>query len=78
MGAKRRRWRENPPRGLQLAGEQGDLVTTSQAAALMSVSARTFTTLIAERRIVPAGLIGNGYVFWRDEVIALRRKLYGR
>ncbi len=44
----------------------------------MSVSARTFTTLIAERRIVPAGLIGNGYVFWRDEVIALRRKLYGR
>ncbi len=78
MGAKRKRWRDNPPRGLQVAGERGvPLITTAGAAALMGVSARTFTTLVAERRIVPAGIIGNSHVFYRDEVVALRKKLYG-
>ncbi len=53
------------------------LVTTTEAAYLLGVSVRTFWRLVEQRKILPAGIIGTANVYYRDEVVALRRKLYG-
>lgn len=74
--AGKRRYRENPPS--RIVGDRGvELLPTSRAAALMEISARTFTTLVAEGHLVPAGIIGNSNVYYRDEVLAVRKQLYG-
>ena len=53
------------------------LVTTTQAAALMGVSVRTFWRIVNEGLIQPAGVIGTANVYYKDEVLRLRRRLYG-
>ena len=73
MARKRR-----PRKVARVIGARGvRLVTTAEAAYIMGVSPRTFTTIVAERQITPAGVIGNAHVFYEDEVRAVRRKLYG-
>ncbi len=54
------------------------LVTTTQAAALMGVSVRTLWRIIDDGDLRIAGVIGNSNVFYRDEVVAVRQKLYGQ
>jgi excisionase family DNA binding protein len=58
------------PRGVEL-------VTTTGAAAILSVSVRTVWRLIEDGALKVAGVIGNSNVFYRDEVVQLRRRLYG-
>lgn len=53
------------------------LLTTTQAAALMGVSVRTLWRIVAEGEIRPAGVIGGANVYYRDDVLAARRRLYG-
>jgi excisionase family DNA binding protein len=52
------------------------LVTTTGAAAILAVSVRTVWRLIEEGELKVAGVIGNSNVFYRDQVEALRRRLY--
>ncbi len=54
------------------------LVSTTQAAALMGVSVRTLWRIIEDGELPIAGVIGNSNIFYKDEVLALRRRLYGR
>jgi excisionase family DNA binding protein len=55
---------------------QVNLLTTTQAAALVGISVRTFWRLVNEGHIRPAGVIGTANVYYRDEVVAMRRRLY--
>ena len=53
------------------------LVTTTQAAALMGVSARTFWRIIDDKYLQPAGVIGTSNVFFKADILKVRRELYG-
>ena len=65
--------RRRPPR----TPDRAALVTTTGAAALLRVSVRTVWRLIEEGELQIAGVIGNSNVFYTDEVVAVRRRLYG-
>ena len=54
------------------------LVTTTEAAYLLGVSVRTLWRLVEEGEIQPAGVIGTANVYYKDEVVKLRKRLYGR